>query len=31
MVAGSTNGHLYEFELKKILAISNKKDKEALK
>jgi len=31
LIAGSTNGHLYEFELKKILSIMNKKDKEALR
>jgi hypothetical protein len=27
IIVGSTNGHLYEFYLKKILAIMNKKDK----
>jgi hypothetical protein len=27
IILGSTNGHLYEFVLKKILAIMNKKDK----
>ena len=31
LIAGSMNGHLYEFDLKKILAIMNKKDKEALR
>jgi hypothetical protein len=27
LIVGSTNGHLYEFVLKRILAIMNKKDK----
>jgi len=31
LICGSTNGHLYEFSLNKILSVMDKKNKEALK